>query len=134
MKLIQNMIIAQRQEGKKMTDRKYVAISIKHTAYLWKYGMPCILWGWKRTADEEKRCFSGYTMYVSKAELYSVSEFIDKYGSVYMKDEPVPMTPDLCKRWKHYDSVLALESDYRRYCVQNFLATEPPKRDEEAII
>lgn len=113
-----------------MNERKYVAISIKHTAYRWTYGVPCTLWGWKRTADEEKRCFSGYTMYVSKAELYSVEEFIEKYGSNSMKPEPVPMTPDLCKRWKNYDSVLVLESDYLKYCHQNYIATEPPKGDE----
>lgn len=113
-----------------MNDRKYVAISIKHTAYKWRYGAPCTLWGYHRTADEEKRCFSGYTMYLSKAELYSVREFIEKYGSVIMNPEPVQMSVDLCKRWKKYDSVLVLESDYRRYCEQNYLATEPPKEGE----
>ena len=113
-----------------MNERKYVAISIKHTAYRWKYGVPCTLWGWKRTADEEKRCFSGYTMYVSKAELYSIQEFIEKYGSNIIKPEPVPMSADLCKRWKNYDTVLVLERDYIKYCWQNYIATEPPKGDE----
>lgn len=113
-----------------MTNRKYVAISVKHTAYRWKYGMPCTLWGWHRTKDDEKRCFSDYTMYLDKAELYSIQEFVDKYGSDIIKPEPVPMSVDLCKRWKKYDTVLVLESDYRRYCENNFLATQPPKGDE----
>lgn len=43
-------------------NRKYIAISIKHTEYRWKYGKPCTLWGCCRTADDEKRCFSGYTL------------------------------------------------------------------------
>jgi len=112
-----------------INDRKYVAISIKHTAYRWKFGKPCTLWGWHRTKDEEKRCFSDYTMYLSKAEVYSIQEMIDKYGSI-INAEPVQMSADLCKRWKKYDTVLVLESDYRRYCEQNYLATEPPKEED----
>ena len=110
-----------------MSDRKYIAVSIKHTAYRWKYGMPCTLWGWHKTADDEPRCYSGYTMYLSKAELYDGHDICKKYGESIVKSEPVPMTPDLCKRWKNFDTVLVLESDYRRYCELNYLATEPPK-------
>lgn len=49
-----------------MTDRKYLAISIKHSA-----GTRFTLWGWERTKDEQKRCFSGYlgTMDYDKCEL-----------------------------------------------------------------
>ncbi len=39
-----------------MNERKYLAISIKHTEHGWKFGKPCVLWGYKRTADDEKRC------------------------------------------------------------------------------
>lgn len=35
-----------------MEDRKYIAISIKHSA-----GVRFTLWGQKRTEDHEKRCF-----------------------------------------------------------------------------
>ena len=112
-----------------MSERKYVALSIKHTEYRWKYGKPCTLWGWRRTADEEKRCFSGYTAYLDKAELYSIDEFIAQYGTYIVKPEPVAMTIDLCKRWKKYDTVLVEEKEYRRYCEICFLATEPPKKD-----
>ena len=110
-----------------MSERKYIAISIKHTAYKWKYGMPCTLWGWKKTADDEKRLYGGYTMYLSKAELYDGQDIVERYGEKIVKPEPVPMTPDLCKRWKNFDTVLVLESDYLRYCYQNYIATEPPK-------
>ena len=33
-------------------NRKYVAVSIKHTEYRWKFGMPCCLWGFHQTADD----------------------------------------------------------------------------------
>lgn len=111
-----------------INDRKYVAISIKHTEYKWKYGMPCTLWGWGRTKDDERRNFSGYTMYLDNAELYNATELVEKYGSDIIKPEPVPMSFDLCKRWKEYDTVLVLEDDYRRYCHSNYIATEPPRR------
>ena len=27
------------------TERNLLAVSIKHTEYRWKFGMPCVLWG-----------------------------------------------------------------------------------------
>ena len=36
------------------SERNLVAVSVKHTEYRWKFGMPCILWG-HRTKDEEKK-------------------------------------------------------------------------------
>lgn len=35
------------------TERNLLAVSIKHTEYRWKFGMPCVLWG-QRTKDDEK--------------------------------------------------------------------------------
>lgn len=57
------------------TKRKFLAVSVKHSEYKWKFGMPLILWGWKRTEDHELRCFSNYTQFLQKAELYSIEEF-----------------------------------------------------------
>lgn len=54
-----------------MGERNLVAVSIKHTIYGWKFGMPCWLWG-SRTKDEEKRSFGGYTQYPNNAEVYSL--------------------------------------------------------------
>ena len=62
-------------------ERKYVAISIKHS----KCGSEkspnepkdglYILWGTKRTNDTEQRCFSGYTSFFEACELYSLADF-----------------------------------------------------------
>lgn len=96
-------------------ERKYVAISIKHTEYKWKFGNPCVLWGYKRTKDDEERCFAGYTEDVKCAELYSAEEFIEQYGSDICKPEPVKMCVDFCKKYKKYDTVLVPEENYRAY-------------------
>lgn len=100
-----------------MSERCYLAISIKHTKHKWKFGMPCILLG-NRTTDNEERCYGGYTMYPSKAELYSLDEWRKKYGSCeWMKtDEPVLMDVMLCHRWRKYDTVLVRYDDYVIYC------------------
>lgn len=107
-------------------DRKYVALSIKHTEYHWKFGMACMLWGWHQTDDDEKRCFGGYTQYLNKAERYSMEEFLKKYGEDIIYREPVHMSPDLCKRWKDYDTVLVDAEEYRLYCTVSGLAVDPP--------
>ena len=101
--------------GTTMNERKYLAISIKHTEYKWKFGNECVLWGCRRSKDDEKRCFSGYTNDINCAEIYSVEEFINKYGSGICYSKPVKMCPNLCKKYKEYDTVLILESDYRTY-------------------
>lgn len=108
------------------SDRKYVAISIKHTEYRWKFGMPCALWGWKQTEDDEPRCFAGYTLYLSKAEKYTVNDFA-KHGYLtdIVKSEPVKMTIDFCKKWRKYDTVLVDAEEYAAYCKLCGLQTEP---------
>ena len=59
-----------------VNDRKYIAVSIKHSEYS---GYPVLL-GRHRSKDNEKRCFSGYTDSIEKAELYSLDDFRQKYG------------------------------------------------------
>lgn len=112
-----------------MTDRKYFAVSIKHTEYKWKFGMPYVLWG-HRTKDEEKRSFGGYTQYPNNAELYSLQDWADSgYSKAeWMKvDEPVHMEFNLCKRWKKYDTVLIPYDEYMLYCKAASLPLEMPK-------
>lgn len=104
--------------------RKYIAISIKHTRYKWKFGMPCTLWGYHITDDDEPRSFGGYTCYLDYAERYAIGEFQEHgYPEDIVKVQPVPMTIDLCKRWKNYDTVLVEVEDYRNYCKMSYLAT-----------
>ena len=98
-----------------MTNRHYYAISIKHTEYRWKFGKPCTLWGYHRTEDNENRCFGGYTEDINSAELYSMDEFITKYGSSICCSEPVKMNPNLCKKYKKYDTVLIDRDEYDMY-------------------
>lgn len=98
-----------------MGERKYLAVSIKHTEYRWKFGMPCVLWG-NRTEDNEKRSFGGYTIFPQKAELYSFEDWYKSgyYPSEIIKiDEPVQMELKFCKKWHKYDTVLV---DYEEYC------------------
>ncbi|MEG1502471.1 MAG: hypothetical protein RR370_03680 [Synergistaceae bacterium] len=88
-----------------MEDRKYVAVSIKHSEHD-KSKTP-ILWGYKRTADDEKRCFSDYTQDINKCELYSLKDFQEHYGNGFIKcDVPVKMRFDYKKKYKNYDTVL----------------------------
>ena len=100
-----------------MKERKYLAISIKHTERGWKFGMPCTLWGYKQTKDDEKRCFSSYTEYPNKAEVYSLQDWLDSgYGSIIKMDEPVHMEIGFCKKWNKYDTVLVDKEEYIGYC------------------
>lgn len=111
-------------------DRKYVAISIKHTEYRWKFGMPCTLWGWKQTADEEPRCFSDYTLYWAKAERYALGDFKRHgYGVDIKDDEPVPMSINLCKKWRNYDTVLVDAEQYYHYCKMSGIPTVAQEGD-----
>lgn len=98
------------------SERKYVAISIKHTQYKWKFGMPCWLWGYHQTEDDEPRCFSGYTEYLDKAERYSVEDWEGHYSPTIVRREPVSLSADFCKKWKEYDSVLVEAEQYEQYC------------------
>ncbi len=91
-----------------MDERNLVAVSIKHSEWKWKFGMPLCLWG-KRTKDEEKRSFGGYTQYPEIAELYSLKEWQESgygAGDICKVDEPVHMEIGFCKKWKNYDTVL----------------------------
>lgn len=111
-------------------ERRYFAISIKHTEYKWKFGMPCVLWGWHRTEDDEPRCFAGYTIYPEKAEYYAIGEMRERgYGTEIKDDEPVSMSIDLCKKWRAYDTVLVEAEQYIAYCKMAGLAIEPPKEE-----
>lgn len=112
-------------------ERKYLAVSIKHTEYKWKFGMPCVLWG-HRTREDEPRSFGGYTQYPEEAELYSLEEFREKYGGCewilsacrWMKlDSPVKMEIGFCKKYKKYDTVLVEYGDYLIYCKETNLKT-----------
>lgn len=112
-----------------MSDRKYLALSVKHTEYKWKFGMPCWLWG-KRTADNEPRSFAGYTMFPEEAELYTLEEFADKYRCEWMKtDAPVRLEIGFCKKYKKFDTVMVDYDDYITYCKA---ANLPTRRDEDA--
>ena len=81
-----------------MSDRNLLAISVKHTEYRWKFGMPCILWG-SRSKDNENRSFGGYTIFPENAELYSLQDW-EKSGfrnCEWMKlDEPVKIEIGVC--------------------------------------
>ena len=109
-----------------MPDRKYLAISIKHTEYKWKFGKPCTLWGYKHTKDEEERCFAGYTPYPNEAERYSLQDWVNShYDETIIKfDEPVHMEIGFCKKWKKYDTVLVDYEEYIKYCKMCGLAIE----------
>lgn len=96
-----------------MKDRKYLAVSIKHSA-----GTRFTLWGWERTKDEQKRCFSGYlgTMDYDKCELYSLEDFQEHYGHGFIEcDKPVKMTMDLVRKWNEYDTVLVDYEEYKAF-------------------
>jgi len=97
-----------------INERKYIAISIKHS--ICDKSRRLTLWGWKRTKDEESRCFSDYTRDINKCELYSLKDFQSKYGNSYIKcDESVKMCFELCKKYKKYDTVLVGLEDYQEY-------------------
>jgi hypothetical protein len=97
------------------TDRKYIAISIKHSAH----SKSPVLWGSRgKSANGEMRCFSDYTTDINKAELYSIEDFQKAYGKAidWIKcDEPVKMCFDYVKRYKSHDTVLVDESELRNF-------------------
>lgn len=113
-----------------MDERNLVAVSIKHTIYRWKFGMPCWLWG-HRTEDGEKRSFGGYTQYPHHAEVYSLKEWQESnYSSDIIKiDKPVHMEIEFCKRWKKYDTVLVPIDEYIEYCKCACLALDKPEME-----
>lgn len=110
------------------SERRYYAISIKHTIYGWKFGKACCLWGYHKTGDDEPRCWSGYTNYPDKAEVYSIEDWENSsYGRTYFKiDAPIRMSHDLCQKYKKYDTVLIDVDEYRAYCIMSGLAMDIP--------
>lgn len=108
-----------------MNERKYVAVSIKHTAYRWKFGMPCILWGGPMpSADNEPRRFGGYTTFLDSAERYAKNDFIERgYPADIIKAEPVAMCIDFCKKYRNFDTVLVEADDYAAYCAAACIPT-----------
>lgn len=98
-----------------MKDRKYVAISIKHSHSI----NDLVVWGNRRTKDDEERCFAGYTDFAratGEPELYSLEEFREKYGNGVCKtDVPVIMSPSMLITYKDFDTVLVAESDYKDF-------------------
>ena len=115
-------------------ERKYVAVSIKHTIEGWKFGKPCVLWGWHQTKNDEPRCFADYTEYLEKAERYALGDFRDHgYGNYIKDDEPVPLTIDFCKRWKEFDTVLVDAEEYFGYCKLSSLPLRPRNTEKERL-
>lgn len=100
-------------------ERRYIAISIKHSEWSQKRfkTKKYQLWG-NRTKDDDKRSFSGYTFDVEKCEVYSLEDWKNSvhYKASCMKlDEPVKVTFDLCKKYAKYDTVLVDIDDYMKY-------------------
>lgn len=116
-----------------MNERNLVAVSIKHSEYnfgvKWKFGMELVLWGDRKTSNNEPRAFAGYTRYLDCAERYSLQDWAESHyhnGSVMKIDEPVKLSFDFWKKYKNYDTVLVLEEDYRKYCEVAGIATQRP--------
>lgn len=97
-------------------ERKYLAVSVKHSEYRWKYGMPCVLWG-ERSKDGEARSFSGYTLYPEEAELYALDDF-DHYPFGIIRQGPVALWGNtrFMKENHEWDTVLVFYDDYIQYC------------------
>ncbi len=117
-------------------ERKYLAVSIKHTEWRWKFGDPCVLWG-RRTPPEGPRSFGGYTKYPRNAELYSLKDWARSWyaGSGVMKiDEPVHIGPNLCKKYRNFDTVLIAYDEYCGYCSAADLPTWDPERSLREVI
>lgn len=111
-------------------ERKYVAVSIKHTEFKWKFGMPCVLWGWHQTEDDQPRCFADYTVILEKAERYALGDFT-KHGFLYIKDdEPVSLCINFCKKYKKYDTVLVEAEQYYHYAKMCGLPVKKPDEVE----
>ena len=112
-----------------MSERNLVAVSIKHSEFRWKFGMPCWLWG-ERTKANSPRSFTGYTTYPNDAEVYALDDFANKYSDCpWIKfDRPVSMCMDFCKKYKEYDTVLVPLDQYIKYCESADLPLSRPRR------
>ena len=86
--------------------------------------------GLPSTADDEPRCFSGYTQYLRKAERYALGDFKEHgYGSSIKDDEPVELSINFCNKWRDYDTVLVDADLYDVYCKLACLPIKPPKEE-----
>ena len=107
-------------KGREETERAYFAVSVKHSAHKWRFGKPLTLWGYKRTADGEARCFGGYTLNPDCAELYAPGDFEGHgYTADVVKPDPVKLGQDFCRKYRDFDTVLVPAkdiSDYWRLC------------------
>ena len=101
-------------------QRAYFAVSIKHSAHKWRFGMPLMLWGYKHTEDDEARCFGGYTLDPDCAEWYALGDFeLHGYTADVVKSAPVKLELDFCRKYKAFDTVLVPAKDiydYWRLC------------------
>lgn len=112
-----------------MSERNLIAVSIKHTEYKWKFGMPCVLWG-HRTKDDEKRSFGGYTQFPNNAEVYSLEDWANSsyaHSDIMKIDEPVQLSVNFCKKFKNFDTVLVSLDQYIKYCECAGLPLDMPK-------
>ena len=114
-------------------QRAYFAVSIKHSAHKWRFGMPLMLWGYKHTEDDETRCFCGYTLDPDCAEWYALGDFeLHGYAADVVKSAPVKLELDFCRKYKAFDTVLVPAKDiydYWRLCGL-LHATEDEERSE----
>lgn len=82
-------------------ERKYITVSMKHSSK-----DSFLYWGYKRTQDNEDRCYSGYTAILDKGELYSKEEFFKKYKPYPVIDEKITSILAFRKKYKDYDAIL----------------------------
>ena len=93
-------------------ERKYLAVSIKHSLPSRGYQMtrPLVLWG-RRTEDyATRRSFGGYTTDPEKAELYTIPEWIafaGKYSDI--------LIPNHSKRLFYHQAGHRNGEDYGRF-------------------
>ena len=96
-----------------MSERHYIALSIKHSIYEKRNFLEYWLWGIERTRDEEKRCFAGYTKSLERCELYAPEEFDEHYGKGFAPI--VHPSFDMVKKYQKYDTVLIDIDEYREF-------------------
>lgn len=100
-------------------ERKYLAVSIKHSLPSRGYQMtrPLVLWGRRTEDDATRRSFGGYTMDPEKAELYTIQEWITFAGkdSDILPWQPVKCNANLLRNNRNVDSALVEYEDYMNY-------------------
>lgn len=99
-------------------ERKYIAISIKHSLPARGVIMnaPLVLWGHRTEDNASRRSFGGYTTDPSKCELYTLEEWRTQGGyEGFIDSTPVSMNLSLFRNYKKRDTVLVLYEDYMNY-------------------